>query len=187
MAGTSKPYFPYFLARNSAGDSQLFWQEDNISPKAAQPQYCYAEGRPGGRSVWDWDLKYGTRTEWAFVKPVPWLWLYPWSDTKHILESHPSSMSPRQPTHLWHEFPSITLSEAMSLHYYFLLFFSLLHRSPSDRQFWSQVFWVGSYNSPFILSWELCSIHWCVYIFKYFSYFHYCFLMKSCKTSFLKT
>lgn len=51
--GTSKPYFPYFLARNSAGDTQFFWQEDNISPEGAQPQQCCAEGRPEGKSVWD--------------------------------------------------------------------------------------------------------------------------------------
>lgn len=36
---------------------------------------------------------------------------------------HP--MSPSQPTHLWNEFPSITLSEAMSFHYYFHLLSSL--------------------------------------------------------------
>lgn len=34
---------------------------------------------------------------------------------------------------------------------------------PHTRQFGSQVFWVGSYNRPFTLGWELHSIQWYIH------------------------
>lgn len=153
--GSSKTLLPTLPCKKFSGRySTLLGRRKYHSwrcPTTILKKSCCAEGRPQGHRVWDWDLKgYIPWTEWACVKPVPWLLLYLWSDTENILAPHHSLVSPHHPSLPGMSFLPPQLSEAMSPHYRFLLFsspfFSLLCPIPSHRQFGSPGGFLGGWG-----------------------------------------
>lgn len=141
---TPKPYFPHFLPRNSAQDTQLFCQEESITPEGAQLQYWRSpvvqkEDHMGT----GFGIKISKGTCPGLSEPVWNLYLDCGcnSDLIQNIFWHPIPPQCHPTIHLFlaREFPSNT---AIRSHLSPLLLssalFSLLHPTPSRRQFGPQ-------------------------------------------------
>lgn len=147
---------------------------------AVRSKSCCAEGRSGGHRDCDlkgyipglrepvWNLNLGCICD--LIQNIFW----------HHVHSLPRVSSPPIPAQC--EFPSTTANwshVSPLLLSSVLLSFSLCCLPPSHSGSLNPRAFLGGIT----LCWEWHSIH----IFKYSSCFQYCFLMKSCKTLFLKT
>lgn len=123
-----KPYFPHFLGRNSVGDTQLFWEEENTTPEGAQPQYWrspvvqkedhrgtgfgteISKGTSPGLSEPVWNLYLGCGCTCDLIQKIFWHPITPWClPTTHLFLAwgsfHHSYQKPCLPTAAFFCFP----------------------------------------------------------------------------------
>lgn len=123
-----KPCFPHFLARNSVGDTQLFWEEENPTPEGAQPQYWrspvvqkedhkgtgfgteISKGTSPRLSEPVWNLYLGCCCTCDLIQKIFWHPITPWClPTTHLflawVSFHHSYQKPCLPTTAFFCFP----------------------------------------------------------------------------------